>query len=416
MQVFKVFTVAILAATVSVGAANAQGRHMAAHPAEFPPSSFKGKQYVDSKGCIFIRAGFSGNVTWVPRLTRGRKHMCGQRPTYAKAPVPNAPVVVAAKPALKPVPKRVVRKIAKPAPAPMPTVYTRSKPAITAVRPMAPRRVVRRVIRQPVPVVAAKPAVKRGIAQRPATACKGASVLSQRYINSGRNGVVRCGPQAENPAGRIVYSGNQTAAMATTRTYARRLAAPKPTRAVAIATAKQQRVVTTQRVVRRVATYKPPAGHRVAWKDGRLNQNRAKGSAQGRAQMEMVWTNTVPRRLVAVSTSQDTRRRVVLRKTASGQRATVASVSTKGAPITRKAVSAASHRYVQVGSYGNAANASKTIARLRGMGLPVRVSKTNSGGRILQTVMAGPFNRQASLNSALAATRRAGYRDAILRR
>ena len=37
-------------------------------------------QYVDSKGCAFIRVGFSGPARWVPRVTRQRRQMCGLPP------------------------------------------------------------------------------------------------------------------------------------------------------------------------------------------------------------------------------------------------------------------------------------------------------------------------------------------------
>jgi hypothetical protein len=46
----------------------------------------------------------------------------------------------------------------------------------------------------------------------------------------------------------------------------------------------------------------------------------------------------------------------------------------------------------------------------------VRVSKVQSNGRSLQIVLAGPFNRQTNLKAALSAAKRAGYRDAVLRR
>jgi hypothetical protein len=54
-----------------------------AQPAEFPPQGYSGKQYVDSKGCVFIRAGIDGSPTWVPRVTRSREQICNAVPTFA---------------------------------------------------------------------------------------------------------------------------------------------------------------------------------------------------------------------------------------------------------------------------------------------------------------------------------------------
>lgn len=330
MRVFKFFTAAMLISTVSIGALHAKSLRNAGVPAEFPPSSFKGKQYVDSKGCVFIRAGISGNVTWVPRVSRSRQQICRQKPTFAAAPKPDVPFVAdatppaAAKPAAKPArmqatapapapkpaPKRVVRApVAKPAPAPKPVVRTRvTKPVVApkrvvrapVVKPAPqPKRVVRRVVRTPV-IAAAIPVV----APKPVAAPK---PIQRRVV--------------QRPTQRVP------------RVQTQRVAAPKPTRAAALAT--PQKVRSNQRVVRIAAPTKPPAGYSQVWADGRENPSRARGTAAGKAQMEMVWTNTVPRRLIAVSTSQDTRRRVVIRVPRNQMR-NVTVVSTKTAPAKRR--------------------------------------------------------------------------------
>jgi len=72
---FAAFTATLaLLFTTSVSAQSLAGNTV---PAEFPPSSFRGNQYVDSKGCVFIRASISGNTTWVPRVSRNRQIVCG---------------------------------------------------------------------------------------------------------------------------------------------------------------------------------------------------------------------------------------------------------------------------------------------------------------------------------------------------
>lgn len=70
-------------------------------PAELPPASYAGLQYVDSKGCLFIRAGSAGKVLWLPRVTRQGEPLCGHPPSGRRVPVAEeagvAPVEVAPK-------------------------------------------------------------------------------------------------------------------------------------------------------------------------------------------------------------------------------------------------------------------------------------------------------------------------------
>lgn len=58
-----------------------------AGPAELPPKEYAGEQYVDSKGCVFLRAGPKGEETWIPRVTRDGKPLCGYPPSGQRVPV-----------------------------------------------------------------------------------------------------------------------------------------------------------------------------------------------------------------------------------------------------------------------------------------------------------------------------------------
>ena len=56
-------------------------------PAELPPKNYAGQQYVDSKGCLFLRAGPRGNESRVPRVTRDGLPICDQPPSGRRVPV-----------------------------------------------------------------------------------------------------------------------------------------------------------------------------------------------------------------------------------------------------------------------------------------------------------------------------------------
>jgi hypothetical protein len=56
-------------------------------PAEMPPADYAGLQYVDSKGCMFARAGNGAEVLWIPRVSREGVPVCGNPPSGQRVPV-----------------------------------------------------------------------------------------------------------------------------------------------------------------------------------------------------------------------------------------------------------------------------------------------------------------------------------------
>ena len=224
------------------------------------------------------------------------------------------------------------------------------------------------------------------------------------------------------------------------RVQTQQAAAPQPR--VVRQAAPQQRV-TTQRVkgaVRRTTKVTLPEGYRSVWTDDRLNEVRAQVTGPGNAQSDLIWTRTVPRRLIDTKTRSDITRlfpglKFPFLNFAAQNRAEAAAtrISTKSvkAPAVKKVVrekkvvakaapkkpaaAVVKGRYVQIGTFGSAANVRKNIARLQASGMPTRVAKVNRGGKTLQIVMAGPFKSSQQTSSALRALRGAGYGDAFVR-
>ncbi|MDF1729200.1 MAG: SPOR domain-containing protein [Sulfitobacter sp.] len=475
MKLTRFIAILTMAGSVWVTAGQAQIREQ--QPAEFPPASYKGKQYVDSQGCVFIRAGIDGNVSWVPRVTRARQTVCGFKPTLG-ARVASAPAPAAA-PAQAPVQITLNdAPAAAPAPRAAPAPQRRTAPA-TVVRQTAPRPVAPKPAPRPVAVAPApKPAVVQPApvtrTVRSSGGCEGASAISSRYMQS-RNGLaVRCGPQAAPIVGTQrtvraapaapVSSVGTYAAPATPRTatvkqhYPTVIAGGPAARSVTTATRIVPKHVAQNRVNTRNVTV--PNGYRKAWDDGRLNPVRAEQNLQGRSRMLLIWTQTVPRRLIDQRTGRDvtasvpliypytdiaTQRRELGEVTIvqhNGQRvkrvvrhgaakptarkpvyssrstprasAPAPAVEKRAAPQQQAVASGA--RFVQIGSYRNPANAQRAAQQVARMGLPARIGKRTSGGSTILSVQAGPFGDPRATQRALQRLRGAGYRDAFARK
>jgi len=275
MQVPKLISVYLSMLLFVATTAGAQTLQDDDGPAEIPPSSYSGKQYVDSRGCVYVRAGFDGNVVWVPRVDRARRLMCGIVPTFADAPAPAA------------------------APAVQETLIT---------------------------------------------------VLPE----------TRTIPAAASTGAVLPRSASASVAPVT-------------------------------------SDFQAPSGFKIAWTDGRLNPLRGPRTAAGDAQMDRIWTQTVPRKLIAATPG-------------GGSNAVAITLSSKS-PSARTSLS----RYVQVGTYAVASNATAAIAKLRQNGMAAGIRMFSKDGRDLQIVLAGPFDLPIDLRNALNLSRRLGYSDAFAR-
>lgn len=478
MKITRVIAIAVIAGSLGIAAAQATTLRKADEPAEFPPASYQGKQYVDSRGCVYIRAGIDGLTTWVPRVSRSREVLCGYQPTFAQAPepkpdptrtataqviVPAAPAkptlpaetaVAAPAPAAKPAapaPKPVVRRVASPVVAkPAPRKVAVAAPKPVQIQPQ-PYTVVRAAPAPAAPVAAAT--TRKVVKARPGpkstqlTSCEGVTGISRYYTGVSTDRFpVRCGPQTEpfvtvvsRDTVTVIRNGQpvQVTQRVATRqpTAAATVMQPVPQSAVSPNTRIVPRHVYEAQQAARLDTVKVPDGYRPVWTDDRLNRKRAQQTVSGYKSTQLAWTNTVPRKLYERATGRVVNRlypKLVYPYTSMAEQdAAGVIVATKGqvaarkkaqaqqeptARVSTKATPAAtSGRFVQVGMFGVAANAQNAAARLKGAGLPVRLGRLTRGGKEYRIVLAGPFSSE-QIGAALAKSRQAGFKDAFVRK
>ncbi len=367
----------VVALSTGIGSASAQSIADIGGPAELPPASFTGQQYVDSRGCVFLRAGIGGRTNWAPRLDRSRNVLCGYPPTFGARPV----AVAAAEPEPAPAPRPApATSVVAATPQPAPVVAPR--PARVAVAPPAP------VVVAPTRVVQTAIAPTTGSSGRQIGCFTNTPVPVRVQLTNGGSAVLctRGDGTLEGARAPIYPAGSGVGASLSEPRFATTQGTGQPARVAASAARTAVAVPTS-----------PPAGYRAAWDDDRLNPRRGQGTAAGQAQQDQVWTREVPARLVT--------------QTAPVQPRVTASTKTEPAATTP----ATGTFYVQVGTFGVPENAAGARDRLRAMGLATARASTTQGGRALTIVLAGPFSTSGEAQAALGAARGAGFGDAFIR-
>lgn len=302
-----------------------------------------------------------------------------------------------------------------PAPAPAPVISPVAAPVAAATAP-APVRSVR-------------------------ITCPSQAGVSHVYANDGTRVPAGCGPQTKEAVTYYVRGADGSLTRVEGIPAGLAVSTAAPVLAVPAAPAPKafgSAFSPTPAVSTPVAV---PAGYREVWDDDRLNPNRG---PQGGG-MQLVWTNTSPRKLIDPTTGKNylsrfrnlvypctpSAREIALieaGKIVTYTRACAAAsapaspsgaqvvVSTSSAGASSAQAVASAFKWVQVGTYGVQSNATASARRMKALGLPVRFAKTTSGGKALKIVLVGPFSDAGALNAALAKVRGAGYSDAYLRR
>ncbi|SCZ54954.1 Sporulation related domain-containing protein [Epibacterium ulvae] len=454
MKITRIIALGIVAGTLGWTEGTAQSLRNSGPPAEIPPSSYTGRQYVDSRGCVYIRAGIDGAVNWVPRVARSRQQLCGFEPTQISRAQRAAAPSTSSQPELitlpeadrpggqavavqSPAPAQPTRRATTPA-VPRQSAPVVRRPAATAV-PQKPRRtapapVVRqarqpqRRVQQPAPQAQRRVLQPAPIAPRPSAAapaagtCPGASAISQQYIN--KTGV-RCGPQAQSP---VSYGdgsgiGPQSSLTPNTRVlpthvYQQRRQAADVTVPAGYRTVWQDDRLNPRRAEGAFQPSRAIAGHSAAYQSAfqgqdRFNPQRGRGGANGDSAMARVWKSTVPRTLIPAPVDKQIVRRVVPRGVfeATPEPLTATNsfhISTRSASEAVKSTP----RYIRAATFADAQAASAALQRVRGAGLPARLGRVTRNGQSYKVVLAGPFQSKDRAQDALNRVRGAGFSGA----
>lgn len=411
----------ILAIVALTGTAQAQSLRSGGVPAEVPSASYKGNQYVDSRGCVFIRAGVDGAVTWVPRVTRDRKLVCGQQPTDVAGTIAIAEAQKAEQDVVQ------ITLPPEPAAAPTPAPVT-----VSAKRPSSTRAPVKVVPVRPSPVTVAQPAHPPAAIQPVAPTsgpCGHLSAQSRQYL-SHPSVAVRCGSQTQTAHGMLTApSAGYSMPSYQSQNGEMVVAGAYPGQVVKRGTVDPNTPVIPKHLANNraqmIAVQTPPAGYRPVWQDGRHNPDRAVGTMAGQQSMEAIWdTSKTPMVLRQPShkpvgqQGQYTGGTSSVSSSSGGTGCCIGALFGGGKAKAsaqyghQKTMVITPNTYVHVAAFHSAADAQRVAQRVRAMGLPVRIGKKAQGYQDIRMVLAGPFQSHHDVQRALSAAHAAGFSNA----
>lgn len=399
--------------------AHAQALKNVKEPANLPPADYKGAQYVDNNGCIFVRAGRLGVVNWVPRIDQARKHMCS--PNYtATFPEGGTP-----KPAAKPETQVATLDrgnvdfsgdVVKPVPAPDTSlIQTNEAPKPAAKAKEAPNTAAADAKKAAEQAASEARAAKLAEQERAAAKLR-ADAIAKKEADAQRKAaqLAEAQKQAEMQAAEKAQEKSKLAQMLAQDKEARlaKRAAAKAARAQAAADRKAQAAAKrAARVAAQEAKAAEAAKAPVAQKPVVVAQKPAEvkpDAAQQQADRQAAAQQLKDERAAAAAARKAAAEQLKEERAAAAAAKKQAALDAKAAEAARKSAAFKEGYYVDLDVVLNASKANETSKRMLASGYKVKVTKVGNGAK----VFIGPFRSESNARVAYYQATNEGFKKA----